>query len=782
MEIVSVAILRKALAAFCEGGARVRAFLWALWVARGSVTSLIVGLALFWHAPQVHDLFIETSATRLSTPAFIAVFLLIGIMFWMVPIYVNTAIALHDGDDAQIHSSWLPGLLAVSCLAIVTAAIYFARAHLATNALLDTSDLPRIFRSAIELRNSYITTEAAGLLSVLIAASLTSTVVVCGLWRASFIHSWPSRQDNRRLRAFAATFGIVGFAVLLAFQSTIVVDNVGISIPRVAYLFIALGMIAAVLTPVTMISRRIGQPVTLYLAAAIFALGAITEPRYNVRYRASLPTAEAGRPSLKEMLVVWMRSNGCLEPSTACPQPIIVAASGGASRAAFFTASVLADLEESSAHSQNSRLFSRQLFAISAVSGSSLAAAAFSTAIRADPDALRKADPCKHEQNWFQCHSSYRRDTSLVVTKTALRMFNKKEGLRNSLQAFLSADFITPTIVALTSRDFINLGENRSDALERRFEQKSAQLFLNDAMRTSFVGTLPTADIWRPLLVFNGTSVNSGRRIILSGFAQADLGRSVFADAYDFYALACGPESAVNVSCRCDVPVRGEDARCDLPLSGGVMVSARFPVISPAGNLVDYRGRLVDRVVDGGYFENYGVVTAVELAQVVRKLGASLGKDIQPFLLQISNDPEAFLKACSDAVPGGSNMVGTGERLGAPLDPPLQVDRTFWLGWLRDPLATVLNTRSARGYHATALAESELSTVRGGSYAHMWVCPQRIIGGRNEQHLVSYKQLSMSWWLSMPVQQYLNQQVNASHNKPALARVHKVLSLPDIQK
>ena len=45
--------------------------------------------------------------------------------------------------------------------------------------------------------------------------------------------------------------------------------------------------------------------------------------------------------------------------------------------------------------------------------------------------------------------------------------------------------------------------------------------------------------------------------------------------------------------------------------------------------------KLVDRIVDGGYFENFGAQTAVELARAM----ITIDPELAPFVLIVSNDP-----------------------------------------------------------------------------------------------------------------------------------------------
>ena len=48
----------------------------------------------------------------------------------------------------------------------------------------------------------------------------------------------------------------------------------------------------------------------------------------------------------------------------------------------------------------------------------------------------------------------------------------------------------------------------------------------------------------------------------------------------------------------------------DVRLSTAAHNSARFPLISPPGSICNQDQAIVDRIVDGGYFENYGALGA----------------------------------------------------------------------------------------------------------------------------------------------------------------------------
>jgi hypothetical protein len=81
----------------------------------------------------------------------------------------------------------------------------------------------------------------------------------------------------------------------------------------------------------------------------------------------------------------------------------------------------------------------------------------------------------------------------------------------------------------------------------------------------------------------------------------------------------------------------------DVRLSTAAHNSARFTYISPAGDLISGQGArsaLHGFVIDGGYFENYGAETAIELArEAIDAIKQIKGATIRPVILQISSDP-----------------------------------------------------------------------------------------------------------------------------------------------
>jgi hypothetical protein len=88
----------------------------------------------------------------------------------------------------------------------------------------------------------------------------------------------------------------------------------------------------------------------------------------------------------------------------------------------------------------------------------------------------------------------------------------------------------------------------------------------------------------------------------------------------------------------------------DVRLSTAAHNSARFTYVSPAGSLINAESATESQhnrgyIIDGGYFENYGAETALELARkAIEAIDPEHGKPdhknkVKLVVLQISSDP-----------------------------------------------------------------------------------------------------------------------------------------------
>jgi lysozyme family protein len=156
-------------------------------------------------------------------------------------------------------------------------------------------------------------------------------------------------------------------------------------------------------------------------------------------------------------------------------------------------------------------------------------------------------------------------------------------------------------------------------------------------------------------------------------------------------------------------------------------------VISPHGAVRNAGGFVADRVVDGGYFENNGALTAADLAEELARRG------LKPVIIQITNEPQARQSVCAY------------ERGALPA--PVPDSRTAFAVFT-SPVGALLRTTTARG----TLASTDLCRFADASpltlFAPFAVSPQK--------GLLGEKQVSMSWWLSRNVRNYLDHQIDQS--------------------
>jgi hypothetical protein len=125
----------------------------------------------------------------------------------------------------------------------------------------------------------------------------------------------------------------------------------------------------------------------------------------------------------------------------------------------------------------------------------------------------------------------------------------------------------------------------------------------NPALRTTFASLgKGEADGWRPSIVFTPTIAEDGRRLVISNldlaFLDVNRGSALRADGDARYSLP-----AVEL-----LKVLPEGARDKLSLAGAARMSASFPWVTPAAELPTKERR---HVIDAGYWDNYGVATAV---------------------------------------------------------------------------------------------------------------------------------------------------------------------------
>jgi hypothetical protein len=307
------------------------------------------------------------------------------------------------------------------------------------------------------------------------------------------------------------------------------------------------------------------------------------------------------------------------------PTVYFVATEGGGIRAAYWTAGLLGRIEDEHPG------FANHTFAISSVSGGSLGAGVFAAAL---------ADRSEH--------------------------LGTGKPLGETARGVLGHDFLSPTVAKLLYPDLLARFIpwripffDRATAVEEVWARRWKETTGTDRFRQAFTSlwTEPGAHNV-PLVLLNAAWVEGGNRFLIAPTP----GGALFEDARD------------------GLSVIGEE----LSLATSVHLSARFPYVSPAAT-VQQDGRTWGHVVDGGYFENSGAATALDVLDLALRTTDCGCFTPAVVVIQYRDDPDGQ----------GSRR----EEQSAVRDCPALTGAPAPLVWVPDLLAppvTLINTRDAR--------------------------------------------------------------------------------------
>lgn len=260
----------------------------------------------------------------------------------------------------------------------------------------------------------------------------------------------------------------------------------------------------------------------------------------------------------------WIKTKNINRKDSTLEFPVyVVASQGGASKSGYWTAAVLSKLQDSLSEKYKINFY-EHIFALSTVSGGSIGATYF---------------------------------TSLTFNHS---LKPEKYLFLDSTSKFFGNDFFSPTLARFLFTDITRLflpihSENwdRQVALEQAWETIQPTWgkpfsVMNEERRKNKI----------PYLFLNCTYVEEGRRAIMSNI---DINPNEFSFAEDLkYTIG--------------KPVR---------ISTAAGLSARFPLYSPAAKVPNKP----INIVDGGYYENSGMLTASEILTSIHKYIKDAKKD-----------------------------------------------------------------------------------------------------------------------------------------------------------
>jgi hypothetical protein len=462
-----------------------------------------------------------------------------------------------------------------------------------------------------------------------------------------------------RTLAIASLFVAGGMAVAICVYPG--PQCVGAWLGAPAVTFMAFASILAALGMVAGVSHRTHLPVLaslLVLAALVPVVGKLLMLAHvtwfvnaswfgdHHRIAASAAPVEQRR-NLEAAWDEWQKAS----PTPAGSKPIIfTATAGGGIRAALWTVVVL----------DRARVldkdFDNRQFVLSGVSGGALGATAYVAALASNA----KPSP--------DCERNTSKELG-ALGRVGFCMFE--------------ADMLGPTFAAALYGDLLftflpwPAPVDSAGALTRSWEEAWRKAVTSGKATDAFSQPLLRqydAVAWRPVLLLNGTHVETGKRIITSDLKLE--GTSV-RDAWDFHAIVGG----------------------DISTSMAALNAARFPGVVAAGTVTTIDGRRWGHVIDGGYFENSGGLGALELARDVARIAAEKKVRLRPVFIEILSDPDAgprdyqrgeaakSVAACHKANPKD-------EKKENPCYSGGVVD--FLIG-LTGPLNGILNVRSGHG-------------------------------------------------------------------------------------
>jgi hypothetical protein len=830
-------------------------FVWrifrVLWVCRVAALSAALGGLLIVKLEQARDLFADTGLTLFEWGCF---FGLLFVWAWLVHGMARRVLQFDewvpeahrpDGlarrDRRQLRrefgwiAKWTPRVLGLIVFIATAAALWLTRENLMPAEALD----PVKTAIALTTRLLVATAVTAGFYLWFIGRwrswrarlsrrtmdppLLSGAQSVLRLLALLLVHpqqTWPrflqvfDTHLNRTLMLFAFAVTIL-FAVALVLPATLAGW-----FPRVIFLPVLLGGGVLLLGEIASLSHRYMTPLLVCLFIVGGYAGYLLTHYNDVRWIGPPPAAVAAASirgerhqlGINEAIQRWKTDNHCTP--TACPRPIVIAGAGGASRAGFYTVTVVGAMMDAAARDPGLGNIRSRIFALSTVSGSSVGAVMMRAAWM---DALQNKQPdqppCREGGTaaWFQGVTPARQDGTKA-----------RPLWRDCFQQLMAGDFLSPVFVGLAYRDLFPMGgSDRSGLLEQSFERWYAAMTrgsgdecVRDDTRglCRSIGHLPdradptTPGDWIPLLFVNGTSVATGRRVIVSDVRVAcavDGKRDhlFLGYAYDYRAMR--DPTIRNEHTDCADIVRDPPGKdIDMRLSSVALMSARFPIISTPGVVWDTEGNKVDSVVDGGYFENDGLATA---ADIVRELQIN---GLHPVVIRIVNEPDPKLDEQPDLKPSelvssASIVSAENEKERVPprevrilrdgeqelLFPPIPTDRD------RSPFDSF--TAIGRALYATRSGHEDghLDYLRGTLEGPLTRIGVDVIQPDQAQgttamsaptplcrspvkEATAMQFVSMSWWLSQPVQAYLDAQLC----RPQAQRLICVLKLTESDK
>ena len=294
------------------------------------------------------------------------------------------------------------------------------------------------------------------------------------------------------------------------------------------------------------------------------------------------PGTNSGGPKPADRLRMWAEKYA--ESHDIKPVLVVISTSGGAYRAGFWTGLVLDKFMEQAAQTPASPFadLPESIRLITGASGGMVGASYFATRPEGDAgwrsiESLERDIECSQMTNAIinaskpgKCEAALDEPFRLYTTEIPLPRQTLSAVAQHTLENDLPSIFWGGWT-----------GIDRGKVLEGQWLQLRKPV--------SFLGSV----IFRPSIIFSPMIVDSGKQLLISDLDLSRLAAVKNREAVELFA-------------------HFPEVRETFNIRTAVRMQATFPYISPAVSLPT---RQPNKVVDAGYYDNYGIVTAVQLLQ-----------------------------------------------------------------------------------------------------------------------------------------------------------------------
>ena len=351
--------------------------------------------------------------------------------------------------------------------------------------------------------------------------------------RADLRASDGAARVRRRLHRFAALSLL--FTLVLFLAAYLQPHRLAAFFDRAVLIPLLFGALVLGLSELARIGHRSGWPVLVPLVALAVLVTATNTHLNDVRLLPRKPADQlTGRQiELKTAVDKWRAANGCQDDVGKCPYALVIAAEGGASRAAFMAATFAGEIID---RTKGDGAPGRKIFAISGVSGGAFGAATIRAALAdsAERQETLGRRPALRDQRPNLVRRGGRRDRperllALVPAIAGVGRLSVERFHWPRVSRQFRAEPKTVRLGFADPRPRRAAGAELGAPLQLYFRAQPVAATLRDASRQGFVPRLRLRGRrsgWLPLLLLNGASVSTGRRIIasdlISTFASPD--------------------------------------------------------------------------------------------------------------------------------------------------------------------------------------------------------------------------------------------------------------------